>query len=200
MEPLFVKPVLKETLWGGTRLAAEFGYETTSDHIGESWALSGHKNGDCSVYTHSGNSIYEGRTISDLWKNERELFGNAEGESFPLLVKFIDARDDLSIQVHPDDAYAGANENGSYGKTECWYILDNTGDGKIIVGHNAKDKAELCDMIDNGRWNELIRQVPCKKGSFFQIVPGTVHAIKRNTGIYPTADGNQHRRLNAKCR
>jgi len=181
MEPIFVKPVLKETLWGGTRLAAEFGYETTSDHVGESWAISAHKNGDCTVYTHSGDSPYEGKYLSQLWAENHELFGRAEGESFPLLVKFIDARDDLSIQVHPDDEYAGKYENGSYGKTECWYILDNTGDGKIIVGHNAKDKAELCDMIDKGRWNELIRQVPCKKGSFFQIVPGTVHAIKNGT-------------------
>lgn len=181
MELLFVNPVLKETIWGGTRLAEEFGYETDSDHIGESWVISGHRSGDCEVFTTSGISDYDGKTISELWENNRELFGNMSGDVFPLLVKFIDARDDLSIQVHPDDAYAGVNENGSLGKTECWYILDNTGDGKIIVGHNAKTKDELCSMIDNGEWKELIREVPCKKGSFFQIVPGTVHAIKNGT-------------------
>lgn len=105
---------------------------------------------------------------------------------FPLLVKIIDARDDLSIQVHPDNAYAAEHENGSLGKMECWYILDCDEDGTIVIGHHAKDKEELRSMIEQGRWTEFIREVPIKKGDFFQINPGCVHAIKGGTLILET--------------
>lgn len=129
---------------------------------------------------------YNGKTVSWLWQNKRELFGNTEGEQFPLLVKIIDAKDDLSIQVHPDDAYVKANESGSFGKTECWYVLDCEEDATIIVGHNAKDKEELRQMIEKKDWNGLIKERPVHKGDFFQITPGTVHAIKKGTLILET--------------
>lgn len=179
---IFLEPVFKEMIWGGNRLKTDFGYDIPSDHTGECWAVSAHTNGDCTVR----NGLYKGEKLSDLWKNHRELFGDAEGETFPLLIKIIDAKADLSIQVHPDDVYARRNENGSLGKTECWYILDCDVDGKIVVGHNAKDKEELKNMIKERRWNELIRVRPVKKGDFFQIDPGTVHAIKAGTVILET--------------
>jgi mannose-6-phosphate isomerase class I len=130
--------------------------------------------------------MYQGKTLSWLWENHRELFGNAKGDVFPLLIKIIDAKADLSIQVHPDDNYAARNENGALGKTECWYILDCEQDAKIVIGHNAKDKEELKDMIYNNRWERLIRTRTIKKGDFFQIEPGTVHAIKAGTVILET--------------
>jgi mannose-6-phosphate isomerase, type 1 (EC 5.3.1.8) len=114
------------------------------------------------------------------------LFGNRTEERFPLLIKIIDAKNDLSIQVHPDDEYAYKNENGALGKTECWYILDCKENAQIVIGHNAKDKDELKRMIEQKRWNELIRVRPIKKGDFFQIIPGTVHAIKGGTLILET--------------
>ena len=80
--------------------------------------------------------------------------------------------------MHPDDTYAKAHENGSLGKTECWYILDCEEDSALVIGHNAKDKEELTAMIREGRWNAFIRELPVKKGDFIQIDPGTVHAIK----------------------
>lgn len=181
-ELLFLQPVFKEMIWGGNRLASDFGYEIPSDHTGECWAVSAHDNGDCTVM----NGVYAGKKLSELWKNNHELFGNATGDRFPLLIKIIDAKADLSIQVHPDDAYAMKNENGSYGKTECWYILDCEKDTNIVIGHNAKDKEELKGMINNKEWNQLIRQIPIKKGDFFQITPGTVHAIKAGTLILET--------------
>lgn len=181
-EIIFLEPVFKEMIWGGNRLKTDFGYDIPSDNTGECWAVSAHANGDCTIK----NGAYKGEKLSALWKNHRELFGGAGGETFPLLIKIIDAKADLSIQVHPDDAYAYRNEKGSLGKTECWYILDCDGDGKIVVGHNAKDKEELKTMIDEHRWNELIRVVPIKKGDFFQIDPGTVHAIKAGTVILET--------------
>lgn len=105
---------------------------------------------------------------------------------FPLLIKIIDAKADLSIQVHPNDEYAKKNENGSFGKMECWYILDCDEDAALVAGHNAKTKEELESMIREGKWNEFIREIPIKKGDFIQIDPGTVHAIKGGTMILET--------------
>lgn len=171
---LFFNPVLKETVWGGQRLGKEWGYAVQGDSTGECWGISANPNGDCTVRE----GEYAGMTLSRLWTEEPQLFGNPKGDRFPLLTKVIDARDDLSIQVHPDDAYAMKHENGSLGKTECWYVLDCPENAALVVGHNAKTREELCRMTAEGRWDELIREVPVKKGDFIQIEPGTVHAIK----------------------
>ena len=181
-EILFLKPVFKEVIWGGDALRTRFGYDIPSERTGECWAVSGHKNGDCKIR----GGRYDGWSLGRLWQEHRELFGNQPGAQFPLLVKIIDARDDLSIQVHPDDAYAAAHENGSLGKTECWYVLDCDPDATIVVGHNASSKEELKEMIESGRWDELLRIRPIHKGDFFQIEPGTVHAIRKGTLIMET--------------
>lgn len=179
---LFLNPVFKEMIWGGNQLAEKFGYEIPSDKTGECWAVSAHPNGDCTVRE----GEYAGRKLSALFKEEPELFGNLPLDRFPLLIKIIDAKADLSIQVHPDDAYAKVHENGSLGKTECWYILDCPEDATLVVGHNAGSREELKEMIDQKRWSELIREVPVKKGDFIQINPGTVHAIKGGLMILET--------------
>lgn len=181
-EILFLEPVFKEMIWGGDRLKTEFGYEIPGDHTGECWAVSAHENGDCTVLS----GAFQGKKLSRLWEENKELFGNLEGDKFPLLVKIIDAKDDLSIQVHPDDAYAKEHENGSLGKTECWYILDCDEGNEIVLGHNAKTKGELSYMIDEGKWDALIRTQPIKKGDFLQINPGCIHAIKGGTLILET--------------
>ena len=186
MQPLFLKPVFKEMIWGGTALREEFNYDIPNDKTGECWAISAHKNGDCTVETRE-DSEYSGKTLSELWSNNKELWGRAgEAEVFPLLTKLISAETDLSIQVHPDDEYAKAHENGSLGKTECWYIVDAKEDATIVIGHNAKDKAELHKYIENKDFLGLIREIPVKKGAFFFIEPGTVHAIKGGTIILET--------------
>lgn len=179
---LFLNPVFKEMIWGGNQLDEKFGYEIPSDKTGECWAVSAHPNGDCTVRE----GEYAGRKLSTLFKEEPELFGNLPLDRFPLLIKIIDAKADLSIQVHPDDAYAKVHENGSLGKTECWYILDCPEDATLVVGHNAGSREELKEMIDQKRWSELIREVPVKKGDFIQINPGTVHAIKGGLMILET--------------
>jgi len=179
---LFLNPVFKQMIWGGSKLETEFGYEIPGDKTGECWAVSAHPNGDCVVRE----GIYEGKTLSFLWQEHRELFGNIGLDRFPLLTKIIDAKDDLSIQVHPDDAYANVHENGSLGKTECWYVLDCPEGAALVVGHNASTREELKSMIEEGRWGELIREIPVKKGDFIQIDPGTVHAIKGGLMILET--------------
>ena len=114
---LKVQPVLKEKIWGGTKLRDVYGYDIPSDHTGEAWVISGHKSGDCPIVE----GEYKGKTVSWMFENHRELFGNVEGDQFPLLVKIIDAKQDLSVQVHPDNEYAKIHEN-SLGKTESWYV------------------------------------------------------------------------------
>lgn len=179
---IFLSPVCTHNIWGGTRLNREFGYPIEGDDIGECWGISAHPNGDGTVAS----GAYKGMKLSELWEKHPELFGNTGMDRFPLLIKIIDAKDDLSIQVHPDDAYAKVHENGSLGKTECWFILDCKENATLVVGHNAKTKEELEQMIHEGKWKEFIREIPIKPGDFIQIDPGTVHAIKGGTLLLET--------------
>lgn len=181
-ELLFLKPVFKQMIWGGNRMRSEYGYDIPGDDTGECWAISAHPNGDCVIE----NGIFAGKKLSELWTEQRQLFGNYDSDRYPLLIKIIDAKADLSIQVHPDDEYAKVHENGSLGKTECWYILDCDENATIVIGHNAKNHEEMEEMIRGKRWKEFIREIPIKKGDFFQINPGCLHAIKGGTLILET--------------
>lgn len=172
-------PVFKEKIWGGRKLETEFGYEIPAGPVGECWAISAHPAGDDEIAS----GEYAGKTLSWLWDEHRELFGNCEGDRFPLLVKIIDAKDDLSIQVHPDNDYAAEHENGSLGKKECWYVLSAEPGQTIVVGQRAHSREEFAQMVEEGRWSELLNEIPIKAGDFFQIDPGTVHAIKGGTVI-----------------
>ena len=176
---LRMNPVFKEMIWGGTKLKDIYGYEIPSDHTGECWAISAHKNGDCTI----ADGEYKGKTLSWLFKNHRELFGNIEGDQFPLLVKIIDAKNDLSVQVHPDDAYAKEHEN-SLGKTECWYVLETEENTKMVMGHHAKTKEELVQAIENDDYDHLLNKFDIQKGDFFYIPSGTIHAICKGSLIY----------------
>ena len=152
------------------------------DDLWECWGISAHPNGDVTLR----DCGFRGMKLSELWKKHPEVFGNVDSDRFPLLIKIIDAKDDLSIQAHPDDDYAKVHENGSLGKTECWYILDCKKNATIVIGHNSRTKEELSRMIHEGKWSEFIREIPIKKGDFLQIDPGTVHAIKGGTLILET--------------
>ena len=175
-------PIFHEKVWGGRQLETVFGYDIPEGPIGECWAISAHPAGDCQI----AEGEFAGHTLSWLWDNHRELFGNEEGDVFPLLIKILDAKGDLSIQVHPNDEYAAEHENGSLGKTECWYVLDCDDDATIIVGQRAADRTECAQMIEEGRWSDMLNEVPIHKGDFFQINAGTVHAIKTGTLILET--------------
>lgn len=179
---IILKPVFHNKIWGGRRLAEEYGYDIPEGTVGECWAISAHPHGDCEVAS----GVFEGKTLSELWASHRELFGNEEGDCFPLLIKILDAKDDLSVQVHPDDTYAAEHENGSLGKSECWYILDAKENGDIVVGQNASSKEEFAAMVEQGKWTKLLNYVPIKAGDFFRIDPGTVHAIRTGTLILET--------------
>lgn len=179
---IFLDPVCTHNIWGGSRLREQFGYKYQGDDLGECWGISAHPNGDGTVKF----GKFAGKKLSQMWNEHPELFGNLDYDRFPLLIKIIDAKSDLSIQVHPNDEYAKVHENGSFGKTECWYVLDGPDDAALVIGHNARTKEELDSMIDEGRWSEFIREIPVKKGDFIQIDPGTVHAIKGGLLILET--------------
>ncbi|GAA0091502.1 mannose-6-phosphate isomerase, class I [Paraclostridium bifermentans] len=182
MEPLFLKPLFMYRIWGGTALRDKFNYEIPSENTGECWAISSHENGDCEVT----NGKFKGMTLSNLWSNHKELFGNMPGDKFPLLTKILDANDNLSVQVHPDNEYAKKNENGELGKTECWYIIDCDDDAEMIFGHNAKSKEELEYMVSNNKWSDLLRRVKVNKGDFFYVPSGTIHALCKGTLVLET--------------
>lgn len=176
---LKMEPVFKEMIWGGHKLHDVYGYEIPSNHTGECWAISAHKNGDCII----ANGEFKGETLSNLFKDHRELFGNVKGDQFPLLVKIIDAKNDLSVQVHPDDAYAKEHEN-SLGKTECWYVLQADEGTKMVMGHHAKTKEEFVKAIQNDDYDNLLNAFEIKQGDFFYIPSGTLHAICSGSLIY----------------
>lgn len=181
LEPLFLKPVFQEKIWGGTKLKDVFDYPLESDKIGECWAISAHPHGVCVIE----NGEFKGEKLDDLWKNHQELFGHSKEEVFPLLTKILDAEDDLSVQVHPDDSY-GKEHEGELGKTECWYIISAEPGAEIIYGHHAKSKEELKDMIESGDWEHLLRRVPVKAGDFYYVPSGTIHAIGKGIMILET--------------
>lgn len=180
-EPLFLKPVFQEKIWGGSRLRSVFGFDIPNDKIGEDWAISAHPHGVSVVE----NGPFKGWKLDDLWKEHKELFGHPSEPVFPLLIKILDAEDDLSVQVHPDDAYGMAHE-GELGKTECWYIIDAEPGAEIIYGHHAKTREELAEMIQDSRWDDLLKKVPVKKGDFFYVPSGTIHAIGKGIMILET--------------
>ncbi|KML36126.1 mannose-6-phosphate isomerase [Cytobacillus firmus] len=178
-EPIFLEPVFQEKIWGGTALNKIFGYDIPSSKTGECWAISGHANGSSIVK----NGSFKGESLDRLWGKHPEVFGDHLGSNFPLLVKILDARENLSIQVHPDDEYAKLYENGEYGKTECWYVLDCHDNAEIVLGHNAKTKEELIHFIQRNEWDKLLKRVPIKRGDFFYVPSGTIHALCKDTLI-----------------
>ncbi len=168
---LFFSVVLKERLWGGNKLASRYG-KKSDKLIGEAWILSGHSEGESVVK----NGSFKGRTLNDLYLNEKQLFGASNYEKFPLLIKILDAQKMLSVQVHPNDEYAMKHHH-DYGKNECWYILSAKKGANIIYGQKVRSKTDFKDAIDNQKWDEVLNYVPVKKDDFYNVPVGTIHAI-----------------------
>lgn len=171
--PIFLNAVLQEKIWGGTKLQSLFHFPIPSDKTGEAWIISAHPHG---VSTVKSPSPYAGMGLDKLYKQHPELFNGQHLKSFPLLIKLLDAADDLSVQVHPDDAYALSHE-GEYGKNECWYVVQAEPGAKIVYGHSAMTKEEFTAKIKEEAWSELFTEVPVKAGDFFNVPSGTIHAI-----------------------
>ena len=176
MYTLKLKPALKDYLWGGTRLKTEFKMETNLEKVAEAWVLSTHKDGASTVE----NGEYKGLSLTEaIEKMGRESLGKrgSSFDFFPILIKLIDAKDKLSVQVHPDDEYALKVE-GEYGKTEMWYIVDCEEGAELYFGFKEKiTKEEFKKRIEDNILTEVLNSVPVKKGDVFFIQSGTIHAI-----------------------
>ena len=174
--PLKLRPVTKQIIWGGTRLAREYGKGTPGEKIAESWELTSREDG---VNIISGGE-YDGKLFSEyLGENPDAVGTKYKGDRFPLLIKLIDAEADLSIQVHPDDKYAREHTT-DLGKTEMWYIVDALPGAHIIYGMKEKYPREVVEKaITSGTLESLMNYVPVKKGETYFIPSGTVHAICR---------------------
>ena len=166
----------KDYIWGGTRLRDEYGKKSDADKVAESWELSCHKDGKSVIE----NGEYAGRTLDEYIEKEgKKVLGkNCERfEYFPILIKLIDAKDNLSVQVHPDNEYALRVE-GEYGKTEMWYIVDCEEGAELLYGFKHEiSREEFADRIKNNTLLEVTNNVPVHKGDVFFIESGTLHAI-----------------------
>lgn len=176
MYPLLLKPQIKDYLWGGTKLKTDFGFETEKDIAAEAWMLSAHKDGMNIVLNgeHNGKTLNE---VLEIW-GKSALGKNAEKFTyFPILIKLIDAKQKLSVQVHPDDNYALSVE-GEYGKTEMWYVVDCEDGAELVYGFKDNiSKDEFENRIKNNTLTEVCNTVPVHKGDVFFIDAGTLHAI-----------------------
>ena len=182
--PLKFSPILKDKIWGGTKLKTLFNKPATSDHLGESWELSGYE-GDESVVT---NGFLAGNNLAELLEVYMgDLVGDRVferyGHTFPLLFKLIDANDNLSIQVHPNDETARARHD-SLGKTEMWYVVDADPGAELIIGFaHDSSKEEYSQAVERGEVERLLQHVPVQRGDVFFIPAGLVHAIGRGVVV-----------------
>ena len=176
--PLQFDPILKERIWGGEKLKTELNKPITSNITGESWEISTVK-GDVSIIA---NGDLKGKSLMDVINdNPNEILGTEVyarfGKEFPLLFKYLDAREDLSIQVHPNDALA-KKRHDSFGKTEMWYIMQADEDARIIVGFKENSNAaEYLENLENKTLLSILDDVKVKSGDVFFLETGTVHAI-----------------------
>ena len=175
--PFLLSPVGKDYLWGGRRLKDDFNKKIDLDPLAETWECSTHPNGPSIVAS----GEFKGMLLSDVLKEHPEFVGshpNVCDGQIPILIKFIDAKKDLSVQVHPSDEYAYIHENGSLGKTEMWYVIDALPDSSLVYGfHHSVSKEEVRKAIEKGELEKYMNRVHVKKGDMFFIPTGTVHAI-----------------------
>ncbi len=177
--PLTFKPIYKEKIWGGKKLKTVFNRKLPAENIGESWELTTHANGMSVV----SNGPFRGYTLAELVKKyPQEMIGTglhiSGNGSFPLLIKFLDADNKLSIQVHPDDQYARLAE-GEQGKTEMWYIVNAEPGARLIYGLKpGTSKEDFINALQKGQLEKCLNEVEVKKGEVYFIPAGTIHAIE----------------------
>ncbi|MDR0307125.1 MAG: class I mannose-6-phosphate isomerase [Chitinispirillales bacterium] len=181
--PLQFEPIFKEKIWGGRALAEKLGKNIPAGHsIGESWEISAWGNNQTKVCT----GKFTGITLGELFSRDPAGLTGHNQKGFPLLFKFIDARENLSIQVHPSAEQSQAHGWGERGKTECWYVVDALKGAQIAAGFNRGNvtPSEASLAVRTGNFGSLVNLIPVKAGDVFFIPPGTVHALLKGVLIY----------------
>ena len=174
--PFLLHPSGKDYLWGGHRLKDDFSKELGLDPLAETWECSTHPDGPSTVRS----GPFAGRLLTEVLKEHPDFIGThpAACGGLPILVKFIDARNDLSVQVHPTDAYAGEHENGSLGKTEMWYVVEAAKGARLVYGfRHDMTREDLLHALETETLGRHLQVVPVQKGDVFFIPAGQVHAI-----------------------
>lgn len=207
-KPFLLRPSGKDYIWGGKRLNDEFEKNIPLSPLAETWECSTHPAGPSWVV----GGVFDGMELAQVLRLHPEYLGthpDTDGE-LPILIKFIDADKDLSVQVHPDDAYAATNENGQWGKTEMWYVLDAAKDACLVYGfrHDTNEE-EIRVAIADGTVMRHLQKVSIHKDDVFFMKPGIVHAIgagaliaeiQQNSNLtyrlydYDRVDGNGQKR------
>ena len=174
MEIFKLSPVGKDYLWGGTRLKNEYGKMIDMMPLAETWECSTHPDGPSTVAT----GAYKGTVLAEVLKLHPEYLGNkVQNSKLPILVKFIDARQDLSVQVHPDDAYALEHEHQN-GKTEMWYVIDAEENASLIYGFRHKVTEQILkNAVKTDTLDKHLQKVKVHKGDVYYVPAGTVHGI-----------------------
>lgn len=171
--------VNKETIWGSTELV-EYGADPALQHVGSLYTLAGNKELTCAVL----NGKDAGKTLYEVFSAQPEIFGYKKGENFPLIISFINAGADLSIQIHPDDAYARRVENKPFGKCESWIFFRAPVKGSIAMGCKCATKAQMEALVAQGRWNDVVDELPVKEDDYVFVTPGTLHALTTGSIAY----------------
>ncbi|MEX2460215.1 MAG: type I phosphomannose isomerase catalytic subunit [Paenibacillaceae bacterium] len=174
--PLKFTPIIQEKIWGGSRLKGFFHVETDKT-IGEYWVLSGHPSAKSII----SNGAFAGKSLNDIIAEHPEAYlGSSKQDRFPLLIKFLEAEDDLSVQIHPNDEY-GLKHEGDYGKTEAWYILDSKPGGEIIYGDTFTSKEQYLEAVKEHNIKPFLERVPVSADDFIHVPSQTMHALLAGT-------------------
>jgi len=179
-EPFILSPAYKDYLWGGDRLKNEYNKKTNISPLAETWECSVHPDGLSKIDS----GPFKGEILKDILNKYPKMMGKhyQSVDDFPILVKLIDAKEKLSIQVHPDDEYANDKENGQLGKTETWYVLDATDDSYIYYGlYSDVDREKFRNSVLNGEIEKYLSKIYIKKDDIYFIKPGTIHALCENS-------------------
>ena len=189
LTPLLLKPKTKDYIWGGTKLASKWGKIADTAKIAESWELSLYPDMECEIAS----GPYAGLTLDELNEAFPGIFGEFSDDfsQFPILIKLIDATENLSIQVHPSDEYAKLNERGQLGKTEMWYIADAEPTASIYLGFSENVAIDdFKKAITQNTVTKLLNQIKVKAGDCFFIPAGTVHAILKGVTVYEVQENS----------
>lgn len=178
-EIIFLKPAFVEKIWGNQKFKQQFNFDLPDVPIGEAWLISALEQG----MSYVANGQFQGYSLKQLYAEQPEIFGHPKFKEYPLLSKILDANDNLSVQIHPDDKYAAAH-NQSYGKTECWYVLDCPNDQKVVYGHKAQTKEQLNQWLDNNEFDKLLDYLPIKKDQFIYVPSLKIHGLLANTLVF----------------
>lgn len=173
--PIKTRPVFKQYIWGGDALKKVYNKNIPDNFAAESWEISCLDDG----LTEIAEGKYQGKTLKEvIYANEKEMLGDKKYDQFPLLVKLIDANNNLSVQVHPDNEYARIHENGALGKTEMWYVIDAKPGAKLVYGFKCGTTKEMFEKaVKDENLEPLLNYVEVKKGDSFFIPSKTLHAI-----------------------